>query len=764
MRTPSFRRLCAAVLFAAITAPSLLHAQGSGSIRGTITGAHTTRPLANVRVSIDNPARVVTTAANGTFAIRNIAAGTYDVQVTALGFAPVHKSVEVKGDADATLNLALDDGSLLLSSVIVSATRTPVEARKVASTVNVLTPELVQASPARESQDMLRDIPGVELPRTSSLVGGSAQIVSIRGVDEGRTAVLFDGIPVNDAWGEWIDWGRVPKSMVDRVEVVEGGSSNLYGNGAMGGTISFFSRPLAPGALQMGVEGGDRSLRHVSAGVGFPVVGALSGYATGDYQSGGGYTLLDPLKRGAVDVPSQIIQRNAFARLTYAPSSALSVFVSGHKYSDNRATGTAMTFTTRDQGTVDAGADIGRFDSGRWSLRAWTGGLDERQRASTIRTGRVAEDSSVVAKIPSHDWGGSAQWTRTNVLGLESISAGADYRHYNGAYDEVDFNTSCPGTNCGKLTRTIWSGGDQSLSGVFVQAIAAPVAKLRVELSARTDRWSNDNGKSVDASAGSVTYANRSKNAFSPRVGAKYQITQTFGVHAAYYKAFRAPNLAELYRKQISTTSITLPNPDLKPEFAAGREAGIDWQPAQWLQAKGTYYIADYSDFNVPVQISAGPPAVRQRLNVNKSRSKGAEAYVVVRPLPALSVSGSVVYDDARVVSGPTGTVVGAHINRVPSPKQNVRVMWDHSTFGTWSAVWRHEGHTTTLQGAWLDPYTVVDASVRRAIVPGVTAQASLENIGNKQYQINLSGSGTSTLISYGMPRTLRVGLEASRF
>src|SRR6185369_3240150 len=107
--------------------------------------------------------------------------------------------------------------------------RSPTEASQVATTVNVLTPEHIVTSPARESQDLLREIPGVELPRTSSLVGGSAQIVSIRGVDEGRTAVLFDGIPVTDAWGEWVDWGRVPKAMLDRVEVVEGGTSNLYG-------------------------------------------------------------------------------------------------------------------------------------------------------------------------------------------------------------------------------------------------------------------------------------------------------------------------------------------------------------------------------------------------------------------------------------------------------------------------------------------------------------------------------------------------------
>src|SRR5437763_1807520 len=78
---------------------------------------------------------------------------------------------------------------------------------------------------------------------------------------EGSPAVLFDGVPVNDAWGEWIDWGRVPKGMLDRVEVVEGGTSSLYGNGAMGGLISFFSRPLAAGATDLQLESGSRDAR-----------------------------------------------------------------------------------------------------------------------------------------------------------------------------------------------------------------------------------------------------------------------------------------------------------------------------------------------------------------------------------------------------------------------------------------------------------------------------------------------------------------------
>src|SRR5205823_10328494 len=115
------------------------------------------------------------------------------VLVTALGYKPLRHDVDVARGQTARLEVSLARGSLLLSSVVPTATRTPVEANRVASTVNVLTPEQIHTTPARETQDLLREIPGIELPRTSSLVGGSAQIVSIRGVDEGRTAVLFDG-------------------------------------------------------------------------------------------------------------------------------------------------------------------------------------------------------------------------------------------------------------------------------------------------------------------------------------------------------------------------------------------------------------------------------------------------------------------------------------------------------------------------------------------------------------------------------------------
>lgn len=778
MRTSNLLRVpraaMGAALLAAVVAASPVAAQARGTIRGIVTDSDTHAPIAGARVSVATPSRVAITEKRGAYTLRDLPAGRYVVTVTAMGRRPAQREVTLGSGESATADVALARGPLLLSEIIVSATRTPTPANHVASTVNVLDPVEVRTSPARESQDLLREIPGVELPRTSSLVGGTAQIVSIRGVDEGRTAVLFDGIPVNDAWGEWIDWGRVPKGMIDHVEVIEGGTSNLYGNGAMGGVISFFSHPVAPMTGSVLLEGGSRDTRHASVSAGIPIAGPLTASFDGDYQNGGGYNLFSPSERGRIDEASQIRQRNGYLRLNYAPSSTLSAFVTGHLFGDSRDLGTPLSFASRYQRDAQVGADYANAWGGALAVRGWIGVQSEHQRSAAVRANsttcglpssdpRQCEDSSIDANIPSHDLGVSAIWTRDAILHLQSFSVGGDFRRMEGEYDETDFNTSCPGVSCGSVSRTILSGGDQTLSGIFAQAIAAPIEKLRIELSARGDFWTNDNGHSFDATAGDTTYANRSKSAFSPRLGARYQLLESLAIRGALYDAFRAPNLAELYRKQISATSITIPNPDLSPERAFGREIGLDWQPAEWIQMKGTWYVADYKDFNVPVQLDPGPPATRQRLNVSKSRSKGGEAYLALHPVPYLYLSGSVNYDQDRIVAGPPGTVVGAPVNRVPSPKQTIRATYLSPLLGDYTAIWRHEGHTTTLQGADLPPFSVLDLNAQRLIVPGVRAIVSLENATNEQYQVNLAGSGANELISYGLPRTLRVGLQAFR-
>ena len=733
-----------------VLVPTVAVAQG-GTVAGTVRRADGS-PIDGARVSVQLPARSATTDQSGRYALRGLPGGEYRVTITAIGQRLAQRDVAVVDGQITALDVRLERGPLMLSGIVTSATRTPAEASRVAATVNVLTSEQIRSSPARETQDLLREIPGVELARTSSLVGGSAQIVSIRGVDEGRTAVLFDGIPVNDAWGEWIDWGRVPKALVERVEVLEGGGSNLYGNGAMGGVISFFAKPIAPGSYELQLDGGSRDAKHVYASAGVPLARAVTALVSGDYLDGGGYRMIAPENAGPVDHRSQISSRNGMARVELAPSRRLSAFVSGNFYNDNRDLGTALAHTNRDDQRLTFGADLDNAQYGALTLRGWNGILVEDQFASAVTptVGRTAERRTTWQHIPTHDWGASLQWARDGVLGLQTLIAGADVRKMTGNVAEEDYAAD------GSVRANLQSGGSQLLSGAFVQGILSPAEPLRIEIGGRYDRWGNNDGFSVDAN-GNTVYPDESFDHFSPRIGAAYRVSAMLTLRGALYDAFRAPNLAEMYRKFVSGPNTNLPNPALRPESARGQEVGFDLQPASWVQLRGTYYSAIYSDFNSFVTIA---PGTRQRQNVQRSRSTGGEAYLALRPVEELLLSASVNYDHAVVVTNDANPgSVGSYVGRVPQQRQVIRATYATPALGSLTALWRHEGKNSTFNGTQLDPFTVVDASYTRDLTRGLSVFASLENVGDVKYQVNYAGG----IVSLGLPRTVRVGVRAGR-
>ena len=211
--------LLAAVAILAFPALSL--GQSAPSLTGSVTDATTRQALAGVRIGVSGSSRAAVTDDQGRYHIEGLSAGDYTITASRLGTEPVAQTVHIPGSGSVSVNFALKPGSVLLSDVVVSASRIPESPRQVAATVNVMSRDQVRTNPARATDDLLREMPGVELPRTSSTVSGPEEIVSIRGADEGRTLVLLDNVPLNDPWGEWIQWNRAPKFQLDRAEVLE---------------------------------------------------------------------------------------------------------------------------------------------------------------------------------------------------------------------------------------------------------------------------------------------------------------------------------------------------------------------------------------------------------------------------------------------------------------------------------------------------------------------------------------------------------------
>src|SRR5206468_4147767 len=129
-----------------------------------------------------------------------------------------------------------------LEPVVVTPTRLEQQAGDAPASVTVVTREDIRAAASQTVDDLLRQVPGFSLfRRTSSVVGHpTTQGLSLRGIGPSgtsRAVVLVDGVPANDAFGGWVYWSRIPLQGIQQIEVVRGGGSSAYGNGALGGVV-----------------------------------------------------------------------------------------------------------------------------------------------------------------------------------------------------------------------------------------------------------------------------------------------------------------------------------------------------------------------------------------------------------------------------------------------------------------------------------------------------------------------------------------------
>src|SRR5688572_33322729 len=164
--------------------------------------------------------------------------------------------------------LAAAAGSPALEPVVVTATRTEVAIKDVLASVDVVAGEYLARQPAADLGDALRFVPGVEVAR----LGGAGQQTSlfVRGTDSNHVLVLMDGLRMNPGTIGTAAIQNVAPEFVERVEVVKGPRSTLYGSDAIGGVINIITRRGANQAdsVQAGYGDYDTQSASFSAGIG----------------------------------------------------------------------------------------------------------------------------------------------------------------------------------------------------------------------------------------------------------------------------------------------------------------------------------------------------------------------------------------------------------------------------------------------------------------------------------------------------------------
>src|SRR5579883_2579263 len=279
-------------------------------------------PVAGAEVESGGGVRA-TTDAEGRFFLP-IAEWPATLTVRARGFAPLTRQVARPGAVQWVLAPAP-----LAESVTVAATARNQAVTAVPILTQVAGAGRLAAQAPVNLDSLLREFPALSTYRRATSLNShpTTQGVSLLGLGTSgasRALVLRDGLPLNDPFGGWIDWLRVPAASIAELSVVEGGASPLYGSSALAGVVDVTSKP--PNAPQVAVRAG----------------GGGQGTASLDSFSALGGGVWAPALAGAVDTPAGVTAQDWQPELRWAPEARGMVALGGEYFGERRGNGTAL--------------------------------------------------------------------------------------------------------------------------------------------------------------------------------------------------------------------------------------------------------------------------------------------------------------------------------------------------------------------------------------------------------------------------------------
>ncbi len=187
--------------------------------------------------------------------------------------------------------------STALSEVTVSASRTQSGTSDLPQSVSIITSAEIMVSPYNNVEDIIRNIPGLYNFRHSSLhTNGIISPIEMRGVEKNRVLILVDGVPQNTNFNNsiaWVAWGHIPKEAIERIEVICGAASALFGSEGLGGIINIITKkPIEGRNTSLTAKAGNASTLW---GNGFysQNLKNLSFMVTGGYEKSDGFYMLE---------------------------------------------------------------------------------------------------------------------------------------------------------------------------------------------------------------------------------------------------------------------------------------------------------------------------------------------------------------------------------------------------------------------------------------------------------------------------------------
>lgn len=716
-------------------------------------------PVGEAKVTLSHGGEKFSTNTNsdGSFALP-ISVGNGELHVEADGFST--KTLAWSSSQNNSLEITLDVAALA-ATVIVTPTRTEAKLDETAASVSIISRAELSTTAASRIDDALRQVPGFSLFRRtgSRAANPTTQGVSLRGVGASgasRGVVLLDGLSLNDPFGGWVYWSRVPRESVTQVEVLRGGASYAYGSGALGGVVNLLTQARMENFLSFEGSYGNQETPNASIYTGLAKDGWTVSLGSEIFKTDG-YILVAPGERGPVDTRAG--SRSLVNDLTVARqlTSQSRVYVRGSVFGESRTNGTPLQFNRTHIRNLSTGVDLNSSHYGNTTLRIYGSTQVYDQTFTAVTANRDSESLTRLQRVPAQSFGFSGQWSR-NIGPRNNVVAGVEGREVRGASDEIAYVQGQPSSLIG-------AGGKERTFGLFGVDVVRINSELFVTGGIRVDRWrefaAHSTTRAIRPVSNPVTqiFGDRTETAVSPQLSVLYKPTEAVSFAASFMRAFRQPTLNELYRSFRVGDVLTLANEKLSAERLTGGEtsANIRWLDGKLL-TRGTFFWTEMTRPVANVTLTVTPTLItRQRQNLGRTRSRGIEFEVESEPLRHLNVSGTYLFAAATVLQFPANsTLVGLTLPQVPRHQFTIQTRYSTTNY-TFGAQVRGAGNQfDDDQNIFrLGSYSTVDAFISRRLNNKFSIFAAAENLFDQNYSV-----GRTPITTIGAPPLVRLGIR----
>ena len=543
-----------------------------GHVLDEKTGEHL--PYVNVQVKGTNIGTV--TDESGHFFLKNLPLGRQTIVFSYVGYENLELPVKIEENKTVELKAAIREVSQLLNSVVVTANRYATKRQEAATIVNVLSPRLFETTAVACVADALNFQPGLRVENTCSNCGKTE--LRINGLQGQYTQILMDSRPVFSSMASVYGLEQVPAAMIDRIEVIRGGGSAMYGANAIAGVVNIITKEPVRNFVNIA------NTSMINEHAGYDIHTDLNASVLSENRKIGAYIFASHRTRSAYDrdgdgfseVP-KMRSTTAGARTYFKTSAYSKITAEYHHTTDFRRGGNRFEFEPHQ-------ADIAEqlrhnIDAGQLSFDWFS--ADNRHFVSAYSAiQHIGRESYFGAGRDTAAYGRSTDLT--SITGLQyrfsypcgraqgDLTAGAEYT-YNGLHDRmVGYNRD--------LNQQV------HVAGVYAQN------------EWKQEQWSVLIGGRLEK------HNLLKKVVFNPRATFRYTPVQGLVLRAGYSSGYRAPQAydEDLHVAAVGgKVSLIRLDPKLKPEYSHSATLSADWYRAfgKWeinLTAEGFYtYLQD---------------------------------------------------------------------------------------------------------------------------------------------------------------------------